>query len=203
MPFEPNSVSAIMLASAASKALLGKNIKDVTDSVAFACSLHFIIPGSITLVMNGTAAGPGTFISTPPVGMSPDLMASLMFARGASRGLVGKNTLDVYSSISTGICMGMLQLITVGIAAGVGLGSGVGVITGFNPELLKTLILSQFAARAMVGKNVADLADAISFGIVTHLSTTVSINVGIVGPIIPPPAGPIPVVGLPGVAQFS
>lgn len=202
MPFQAQTVSSTILSQMLARGIIGKNNKDVADAVATACSIHFLTPGSISLIVSGTAAGPGSYISIPVVGVTGPAMSALMVGKAASLGFSGKSMRDFFDSISLGIVINLTTLIVTGVAIGVGVGVGVGRVVGFNQQVLEGLLLAQFAAKGFIGKNVKDLAAILSTGIVNSILASAVVNVTVVGPIIPPPTGPVVVTGIPNIASF-
>lgn len=201
MPFLAPTVSSAIWSQMLARGIKGKSSKDMADAISAACSIHFLLPGTISLTLNGLAAGPGAYISSPPAGVTAPAMSALMLGKAASLGFKGKSMKDLFDSISTGIVISLTSLVVSGVAVGVGVGTGIGRVTGFNQQALEGLLVSQFAARKMIGKNIKDLAAILSTGIVNCILSSAIVTVTVVGPIIPPPTGPIPVV-LPNQAFF-
>jgi hypothetical protein len=202
MPFQAQIVSSTILSQMLARGFTGKNSKDLADAVATACSIHFLLPGTVSLILSGTAAGPGVYVPSPMVGVTGPAMSTLMIGKAASLGFKGKSMKDLFDSVSLGIVINLTTLIVTGVAVGVGIGSGVGRVTGFNQKALEGVMLAQFTSKGMIGKNVKDLCAILSTGIVNTILSSAVINVGVVGPIIPPPTGPVPVTGIPNTASF-
>lgn len=202
MPFPSTTVSAAIWGQMLSRGIRGKNSKDLADAIAIACSIHFLTPGTISLTLTGTAAGPGAYLSVPIVGVTGPSMSALMLGKAASKGFKGKTMKDLFDGISLGVTMSLTSLVVSGVAVGVGIGTGVGRITGFNQKVLEGLLISQFTSKSIVGKSMKDLAEIVSTGIVNCILSTAVVNVTVVGPIVPPPTGPIAVVGVPNIAFF-
>lgn len=202
MPFLIPTVTGSIVSQMISKGIKGKNNITIAESVATACSIHFLSPATISLILNGTAAGPGSYISTPIAGISSTGMTGLMMAKAVSLGFKGTSMKDLFDSISQGIFLNLPSLIVTGVAIGVGIGVGTGRITGFNQTVLEGLLLTQFVSRDVLGKDNKNLASIISTGIVNHILVSSIVNVTVVGSIVPPPTGPIPISGVPATANF-
>lgn len=102
-------MSNMMVLSAASKGLGGRDIKKLMDSVAFG------VVSSVNLVMvQGTVigGGPGTGIGKI-IGLVPSVLQVLILANLAGKILIGSQSHRLISAISTGICTHIMSTGTV------------------------------------------------------------------------------------------
>lgn len=200
MPLNPITITAAINANMLSKGLLGKNSRDIASAIGNAVGSLLLIPNVVTCVVSGTAGPSGVISSLSVLGVSPKLMSSLMFTRGLSKGFTGKNSLDLYNAISAGVAQALFSLYLTGTVLGCGIGTGIGKFVNISEKLLSSRISSEMLFRAMLGTQVGTMSDIIAYGIVTHLKTSVSISVSVLGAVAPiPPVGPVPVAGIPSV----
>jgi hypothetical protein len=190
------------MSKAASQVLAGEKLSPLVSAVS-AAVCQYLMASSVVTSTN-IATGPGSGTQTGKiVGAVPSLMTSLMMAKAASSGLVGKDIFKLLSSVSFGVCMSLNTVVVTGSIIGAGPGTGTGKILGLVPTALQGLIFAQEALRTLVGQHMQLLVAAIAFGICTHIMSTAMVTLVDVGAFAPPPAGPIPIPAAPGVGRFA
>jgi len=147
--------------------------------------------------------GPGAGTQTGNiVGLTPSLMSLMMLGKAASQGVAGKDLKKIFDSISFGVVTCMNTVIVQGTVIGGGPGSGTGKIVGLVPSGLMGLIMAQESFRLIAGKDLIKIASAIAFGICTHIMTVGTVVLTDIGAAAPPPAGPVPIPGAPGIGRI-
>ena len=93
-----------------------------------------------------------------------------------------------------------MGMILTGTAAGIAVGGGVGNFTAVNAQALSKLMNAAMLSKQIKGRDITGLCDAISFGIINHLKTSVRFTTVVTGVVAPvPPVGPVAVTGIPSV----
>jgi hypothetical protein len=196
--------------------LLGQQIFSMFTASGFTGSMSFttaqaigngiinsiLATGVYQGVSTGLGLGVGVSVGTPPTTLTggivmPSIVSNLILLNMTAQGLAGSKTQSMAYAIGNAVSSHMLTAAIQGastvVAAGVGVGSIVGVI---GPTMGLTISLQMLAA-GLTGTAVKQLANAIGYGISTALSATVvnTIITGVpVGP-VPPAFPPIPCVG--------
>jgi len=194
MPFVAASASFDIVSFGSGLGLTGDDFSNLASALSEACATHFITPNTVTITLQGSAAGPGTVSSTGPIsGIDPSSMSSAIISQLSSLGMTGSLMSNQCLAISQGIVKNFMLMGVTGLAAGVGIGSGTGKVVGLNPSALKSLLVSMMSARGLVGTDTTRWATGISNGICLYLNTAAIIPVAVsVGAVIPPPTGPVP-----------
>ena len=198
MPVTSTILSGAIWSQMTLRRLVGKNSSDIASSVGTAIAQYIIVPNLVTCTLSGTAGPAGIISSTAVVGLVPTAMSSLMLSKAVLKRLTGRDIRTLFDAISMGVVMVLSTMYLSGTSAGCAIGAGVGKFTAINEKALSGLIWKEFLRRKLTGKNNRDLADCVAFGVIKHLQTTVFFSVLVAGAIAPvPPAGPVPVIGIP------
>ena len=198
MPFVPVTMTGLMTLKGASTGLLGTQFMPLVNATSTAvCTYLSTVPVVLT---TNAVVGPGAGTYTGKVvGCLPDAMTSLMMIKAASSGLTGKDMFKLFSAVSFGVCTTLLTTALVqGAVIGGGPGVGQGKIIGLVPTALTGLIMLNMAGKLIAGTQTLQLADAISFGVCTHIMTVGTVMTVCIGAFTPPPIGPIPIPAAPG-----
>lgn len=194
-------ISSLTLASAIQgqfmlSGFVGRDAFKFAQAVGSSVSTILTRPNAVSGFVSGTAGVTGNMVALAPVGVSSALMSGLMFSKGVAT-FTGRDYYTMCSAVAKGICLILRTSILTGKVMGVGPGAGIGKFLGIAPAMLFALILPQMSVRSFLGLNVSTLADAIAFGVVMHLLSTVTFTVTSLGAPAPvPPTGPVPVVGI-------
>jgi len=201
MPLIPQSMQSLIQAKAASQLMSGSKFPSIVSAIS-AASCQYILAVS-TVNSTNIALGPGVGTQTGTImGLVPTAMTSLMQAKALSRGISGRDTMKLFSSVSTGVCTSMKSVILQGTIIGAGPGTGTGKILGLVPTGLETLIFAQSIFRLISGRNLKDIISAIAFGICTHIMTTATVLCTDIGVAAGPPVGPVPIPAAPGFGRL-
>ena len=202
MPFVPSTMSAMMASKAASQGLAGSKLPTEFAAISAAVSAYFSLAAGVVSSKIVTGPGVGTF-NGKVVGLVPSAMSSLMVSKAASQGLVGRDTKKLFDAVSFGVCQTLLSTVTAqGVVIGGGPGTGNGKIINLVPIILQGIILALFASKSILGSKTLALTSAIAFGVCTHIMSAGTIVTTCVGAFLPPPVGPIPITGAPGIGKL-
>ena len=202
MPVTGKLISAAIMANFAGKRILGRNAIDIADSVGAAVALHITTPNMLTFTCTGTAGPVGTATSVVVGGIVPTAMANLMRVRASQVGfgIGGRDMFKLFTAIATGVCTVLNGSIVQGNFGGLALGGGTARFTKINAQVLLRLLQAQFAAKGLIDRDSGKIADCISYGVVNQLKAGATFSILVTGAIAPvPPAGPVPMAGLPAV----
>jgi hypothetical protein len=196
MPFVPATAALDIVSFGSSLGVVGTDFTRMAQAIANACAVHFITPGTVSVTVQGIAAGPGVISSASPIaGIEPGGMSTSIISQLSSQGMIGTDVSRTSLAISSGIVKNFMLMGVTGFAAGVGTGTGVGKLVGLSAEALKSLIDIQMATLGLIGDDTSRWSTGISRGICLYLNGVATVPVAVsVGPVIPPPAGPIPFV---------
>jgi hypothetical protein len=195
-------MQGLIMSKAASQAMAGEKLLPLVSAVSSATCQYLMMASTVN--STNIATGPGAGTQTGKiVGVVPTAMTSLMMAKAASSGLVGKDIQKLLSSIAFGVCMSLNSVTVTGTIIGAGPGTGTGKIVGLAPTALQGLIFAQESARVLVGQYMQLLVASIAFGICTHIMTAATVTLVDIGAFAPPPVGPIPIPAAPGIGRFS
>lgn len=187
-----------MLAKAMSQSIYGSKLQPELSAVASAVCAYLSTSAQIQSINFVTGPGAGTYTGNV-VGLIPSMMSSLMLAKAASTGMIGRHTRLLFDAISFGVCQ---TLLTTAIAQGTVIGGGPGVgqgkIIGLIPSILQQLIFANLSGKHLMGSKTINLCSAIAFGVCTHIQSSAIVNTTCIGVFSPPPVGPIPIPTAPG-----
>lgn len=199
MPVIPQAMSAAIFSQMNFKQFTGKNARDLSSAVGTAVANYIVTPNLVSCTLSGVAGPVGSIQSVAVAGLEPNTMSTLMYTLAAlNKNLTGRDIGGLFTAVSTGVVQILQGLVLTGTAIGIATGGGVGLFTAVNEKTLSSLIFAQMNLRQMTGKNARDLADCISYGIVTQLQTAVKVTVVTAGTVAPvAPTGPVAVAGIP------
>jgi len=202
MPLVPSTITGSTMSKAASKGLTGSKLRDIVSAVASATS-SYLMGTSVVQSMN-IVIGPGAGTQTGKViGLIPSAMSSIMVLKAVASGLTGKDSKNLFDSISFGVVQAMNSVIVQGAVIGGAPGTGTGKIIGLVPSALQGLIMVQLRGKLMFGSKTLLLVAAIANGICNHIMSTGTVQLIDVGAFAPPPVGPIPIPAAPGTGRFT
>jgi hypothetical protein len=184
----------------APRSIKGRDADSLADAVGRSVALHVTTPNMVTCTLNGTAGPMGTITSLAVVGIVSKAMSGLMTAKAQTKKLTGRDIMTLFDAISSGISQVLMGMMLTGMAVGCAVGAGTGKFMALNAKMLAGLIVLNATIKSFRGRNMADLADCIAFGVVSHLKSSATFSVLAAGAIAPtPPTGPMAVVGIPSV----
>lgn len=197
MPVNAQLMQTNIDAQLKARNLNGTKEVSLAQAVANAVSWHVTTRNMVSCSLNGLAGPIGNIQSIIATGFVPTAMSSLMRLKVKFTGRDWGNLCD---AISTGICLTMQTLTLSGTAVGCATGAGTGRFTALDDSLLSTRMQQEMRSAVIKGRDMPDLCNAISFGVVMHLKQAPIITVTSMGAVSPtPPYGPISVVQIPSV----
>lgn len=202
MPINVTAMSAQMVAKGTSLSLTGSKFSSIVQAVSMATSTYLLSAGQVSSTNICLGPGAGTFNGRIS-GLVPSVMANLMRIRATSMTLTGRDIGKLFNAVSFGVCNTIKSTaISQGIVVGAGPGTGKGRIIGLVPTALQPLIISQLAARTLVGSKMRQIVSAMSFGICNHIMTNGIIITTCIGAAAGPPAGPVTIPVAPGTGRL-
>ena len=197
MPLASKLFAGSVFPQFGAQSFTGKVDTDLATAISSAIVTHLKTPNIVSCTLNGVVGPIGSITSIGPViGVIPVTMAGFMNSKAASKRIIGKNALQLFSAVSNGLTPMLTSLILTGKAAGIATGGGIGSFSMLNEKALSGLIFAQFLKKQIKGKNAKDLAECISFGVVKQLKIA-KIPVICTGAVAPvPPVGPSPAVNI-------
>lgn len=198
MPVTGSLISTSIKVFMASKRIIGRDAGSLADAVGTAVAMHVTTPNMVTCTVNGTAGPVGSITSVAVAGVVGKAMSAMMVVKATSKKLTGRDIVSLFDAISSGIAQVMMASVLTGTCAGCAVGAGTGRFLALNDKLLSSLIVLNATARSFRGRNMVDLADCVSFGVVNHLKSGATYSVLVAGAVSPtPPTGPVAVVAIP------
>ncbi len=200
MPVVPPVLSTSVFTQLTAQSIKGRDAINLASIIGTAVSQYLSIPNKLTILMSGVAGPVGTVTSVAAIGLAPPAMAGLMLQKASLPpiSLKGRDVCRMFSAISLKICLSLQTMLVNGSAMGIATGAGVGSFTGVSPIGLSNFIYNNVLTKRFTGRDVKKLADSIAYGVAQHLITTVKVSVTCLGVPAPiPPAGPVPVLGIP------
>jgi hypothetical protein len=200
MPIAPQVISSAIYSQFSLNKLTGRDAIKLASAIGSSVSNYLMLPNMVTCSLNGTAGPMGNISSILVLGAIPTLMSGFMLSKATTMQLKGRDIKKLFDSISKGLSQVFMGMILSGTASGIAVGVGVGNFTSLNYQALSKLMYAAMIAKQLKGRDASILCDAISFGIVNHLKTSVRFTTVVTGVIAPvPPVGPIAVMGIPSI----
>lgn len=198
MPIVSQAISSAISSQFSLNKITGRDAITLAGVVGSSVSKYLMIPNMVSCSLNGTAGPVGNISSITVVGVVPAAMSGFMLYRAASKKLKGRDMKKFFDSISNGLSQILMGMVLTGTAAGIAVGGGIGSFTALSDQALSKLMYANMLSKQLKGRDAANLCDAISFGIVNHLRTSVRFTTVVTGVIAPvPPVGPVAVIGIP------
>ena len=187
---------------AASDLMAGNKLPDIVSAISTATCQY--ITASAVVNSTNIVLGPGAGTQTGTVtGLVPQAMSAMMLLQATSQGLSGKNLPMLFDAVSFGVAISVMTSVLVqGTVIGGGPGIGTGKIIGLVPMGLQTLILTQAIFHLLSGSKIREIVSSIAFGICNHIMTAGTVVLTDIGFFTPPPIGPIPIPGAPGIGKL-
>ena len=179
----------------ATKSFTGREVLNLSDSISSALTSYLTsVPNLLIFSLTGVAGPVGTVTGTPFVGLSSQAMSSLMYLRGLNLGLSGRDTLQLFQAISTGVTSNLQAMQVTGTAVGIATGTGIGRFVGINKQAVSSLLLSNMSVKRLLGSSASHVVESIATGFSGHLLQTPTVTAAVVGA---PPPGAVPVAAIP------
>jgi hypothetical protein len=201
MALVKTTAASLILANVSSKSFTGKNDLDLSNAIASGLVTYALAtPNLISFILSGTVGPVGQVISISVAPIVPAAMAALMNTKALSLGLKGKNILQLFQAISTGVAIHFQTAQVSGTTAGLAVGAGTGKFLNIIEQNVYNLIRLNLLGKTFTGKNRDHLARAIAFGFTAHMKQSPTVTVTVAGAIAPvAPAGPLAITGMPTV----
>lgn len=200
MPVTGKLIAAAIVANCTPRGIKGRDIGSIADAIGSAVATHVTSPNMVTCTLAGTAGPTGTITSVAVAGIVGKAMSATMLGKATILNLTGSKLLKLFDGISAGISQVLMGMVLTGTAVGCAVGGGTGKFTALNSSTLSALMKGKMALKSMKGRNVGDLCNCVSFGVVTHLKSSATFSVVAAGAIAPvPPVGPLAVAGVPSI----
>jgi hypothetical protein len=200
MPVTGLLISSAIKANMTPRSIKGRDAASLADAVGLSVAAHVTTPNMVTCTLNGTAGPSGAITSLAVFGVVSKAMAGMMTLKAQSKALKGRDIMTLFDAVSSGICQVLMGMMLTGTSIGCAVGAGTGKFTALNDKVLSNLMVMNATSRSFRGRNMADLAECISFGVVNHLKSSATFTVLAAGAVSPvPPTGPMAVVGVPSV----
>jgi len=195
------AAAALILANESSKSFTGKNDKDISSAVANALVTYALsTPNLINFTCSGVVGPVGQVVSLVIGPIVPAAMANLMYIKALSLGLKGKNILQLFQAISTGVSTHFQTAQVSGTTAGLAVGTGTGKFLNLVENNVYNLLKLNFLGKVIKGKNSGHIGQCIAFGFTNHMKQSPTVTVVVTGAIAPvSPAGPVAITGIPTV----
>ena len=185
MPITPILISHLS-ANFGATTIVGVNAPVLAVAIGTAIGSWASIPSSITLVgVTSGVAGAGAVSGKLTLAPNPTFYESGF----TSTGLLGLNKTSLCISLSNAVSIAFSSAGYIGSSSGVGIGTDITKVVFVNGTSLVSILNSTFASHSIVGVNSSVLANAISIGVIAHLSTCFG-NGAVVGS-----PSPIPSIG--------
>jgi hypothetical protein len=198
MPVVSKAISSAIQMKLSLSNLTGRNIANIADVIGTSVATYLVTPNLVSCSLSGTAGPIGNISSTAVIGLVPTVMSGLMLNKAASKKLNGRDIKKLFDSISYGLSQILMGMVLTGTAVGIAVGVGAGSFTAVNTTTLSNLMYSLMLSKQLTGRDTANLCESISFGIISHLKSSVRFNVLVTGVVAPvPPVGPVAVIGIP------
>jgi len=200
MPVTGKLIAAAIVANCAPRGIKGRDIGAIADAIGSSVAAHVTSPNMVTCTLAGTAGPTGTITSLAVAGIVSKAMSATMLGRATILNLRGRDLSKLFDGVSAGISQVLMGMVLTGTAAGCAVGAGTGKFTALNSSTLSTLMKGKMTLKNMMGRNVGNVCDSVSFGVVTHLKASATFSVVAAGAIAPvPPTGPLAVAGVPSI----
>jgi len=202
MPVTGPTLTAAIVSQLVPNSMKGRDATKLASAVGTAVGNYVITPNLMSATLSGVAGPVGTVQSVAVAGFEPNSMSSLMYTKALTPGikLTGRDIGKLFIAVSTGLVQVLSTMIVTGTAAGIATGAGVGFFTKLSEPALTNLINAQMKLKGFTGRDTGKLAQCISYGLVTQMSTIVKVTLTSAGAVAPvPPVGPVAVAGIPTV----
>lgn len=200
MPLSSGSIANNVYAQFTRSHITGRNAIDLSNAVGMATFMFITVPNIVTCTLSGTVGPVGNITSIAVLGIVPAGMSGFMMSQAASKKLTGRNLSTIFNAAATGLTISLSSLMLTGTAAGLAVGTGVGIFSAAVTQNMANILLSQEVSKHLKGRNNIDLANCIAFGLVNQLKSAAKITLAVTGAIAPvAPAGPIAAAGIPSV----
>ena len=185
MPITPVLISNLN-ANFVANTLVGVNASVLATAIGTAIGSWANTPSNITLVgATAGVAGSGAVSGKLTLPPNPAFYESAF----VSTGLVGLSKTPLCISLSNAVSVAFSSAVYVGTSSGVGVGTDITKVVFANGTSLVSILNSTFASHSIVGVNSSVLANAISIGVVAHLSTCFGNGAVVGSPSIVPSIG--------------
>lgn len=200
MALVSTAIAGTIMAQFAARSFTGKNDIDIANSVGTAVATYLSTPNIVTCYCTGTAGPTGTIQGITVAGITPTGMSALMLAKAATKRFSGTKMKSFFDAIAFGVYPNLQSMVLQGTVIGCALGSGTGRFQAVNEQAFSAILLSNFASKNLRGKNIKDIAECVSAGIIQTLLSSATFTIVVAGAIAPtPPTGPVPVAMIPSI----
>jgi len=200
MPIVAKLISSAINSQLSLNTLTGRDAIKLAGVIGSAISKYLMIPNMVTCSLSGVVGPIGSINSVTVAGLVPAAMSGFMYSKAISKNLKGRDVKKLFDAVSMGLTQVLMGMVLSGSAVGIAIGTGVGNFTALSEQALSKLLYATMLSKQLKGRDAVKLCDCISFGVVTHLKTSVKFTVVVTGVIAPvPPAGPIAIAGVPSV----
>jgi hypothetical protein len=177
----------------------GRDFSKLAQAVGSALGTFFSTPNLVTCYLSGLAGPQGSVIGFFPQGVNASSMLTFMDKKH-SPSLHGRDISTIFSCFANGVSLVENTMILSGTVIGCATGTGTGKFFGITYSTLTALTTPYILQLSIKGRDMLSFVDAICFGIVMHLLTSVTFTVTSVGvPAPTPPTGPVSVFNIPSV----
>jgi hypothetical protein len=177
MPMDPGTLTPIFLANLVSVGLIGPSTIQLATGLANGTSIYAntaIQFQSVDAGTLGAGVGLGAGVIVPPA------IIQAMIGSFTAHGILGPFSIPTATGVAQGMQMSFALAIVQTVAAGVGLGAGVGFCIP-NPGASTGIFMAAFTAAGMLGPSTIQLASAVAVGLDLVLPASIA-PVVIVGP---------------------
>ena len=177
MPMDPGTLTPIFLANLISVGLIGPSTIQLATGLANGTSIYAntaVQFQSVDVGTLGAGVGLGAGVVVPPA-IVPAMIGSF-----TANGILGPFSIPTATGIAQGMQLSFALAVIQTVAAGVGLGAGVGFCIP-NPGASAGIFFAAFQAAGMLGPSTIQLASAVSAGLDLVLPASIA-PVAIVGP---------------------
>jgi len=200
MPVIGTLITSAIVANMTPRSIKGRDAASLASAIGTAVATHVTTPNMVSCTVSGSAGPLGSITSVAVAGIVSKTMSGMMLLKAQSKSLIGRDIITLFDAVSAGIAQVMIGSILTGSSVGCAVGAGTGKYVALNEKALAGLIVLNATAKSLKGRNMVDLADCVSFGVVNHLKSSATYSVLVAGAIAPtPPTGPVAVVGIPSV----
>jgi hypothetical protein len=174
---DPGTLTPIFLANLISVGLIGPSTIQLATGLANGTSIYAntaVQFQSVDVGTLGAGVGLGAGVVVPPA-IVPAMIGSF-----TANGILGPFSIPTATGIAQGMQLSFALAVIQTVAAGVGLGAGVGFCIP-NPGASAGIFFAAFQAAGMLGPSTIQLASAVSAGLDLVLPASIA-PVAIVGP---------------------
>jgi len=177
MPMDPATLTPVFLSQLISVGLIGPSTIQLATGLANGTSIYaetVVQFQSVDAGTLGAGVGLGASVTVPPT-IIPAMIGSF-----TAHGILGPFSIPTATGVANGMMLAFKLAIIQTVAAGVGLGAGVGFCIP-NPGASAGIYFAAFQAAGMLGPSTIQLASAVAAGLDLVLPTSIA-PVAIVGP---------------------